>query len=121
MFLMIHIYKENRPWGSFERFTKDTPSTVKMITVNYEQSLSLQYHEHRQEFWRILQGDPIVTIGDRKIHASPGNEFFIDKHVKHRVAATTNTVVFLEISFGRFDENDIVRLEDRYGRIPKRQ
>ena len=117
---MIHVYKEERPWGNFERFTKDVLSTVKIITVNYGQTLSLQYHEHRQEFWRILQGDPVVTIGEKDVSAAPGYEFFIDKRVKHRVSAPAHTVVFLEISLGRFDENDIVRLDDRYGRTPKK-
>lgn len=116
---MIHVYKEERPWGSFERFTKDVPSTVKIITVHPGQSLSLQYHEHRQEFWRILQGDPVLTIGDKEIKAVPGHEFFIDKRVKHRISAPTDTVVLLEIALGRFDENDVVRLDDRYGRVPK--
>ena len=118
---MIHVYKENRPWGSFERFTKDVPSTVKIITVHHGQALSLQYHEHRQEFLHVLQGNPIITIGDKEIKAVPGNEFFIDKRIKHRVAATTSNAVFLEISLGRFDENDIIRLDDRYGRVHKRK
>ena len=118
---MIHVYKEDRPWGNFERFTKDVPSTVKIITVNHGQSLSLQYHEQRQEFWRILEGSPLVTIGDKEIKAVPGNEFFIEKRVKHRISANTNRVVFLEIAFGHFDESDVVRLEDRYGRTSKRQ
>lgn len=117
---MIHVYKENRPWGSFERFTKEVPSTVKIITVHHGQSISLQYHEHRQEFWRILEGEPVVTIGDKEILAKPGFEFFIDKHVRHRIAATTNGVKFLEIALGHFEENDIVRLEDKYGRALKK-
>ncbi len=118
---MIHVYKEKRPWGSFERFTKEVPSTVKLITVNSGESLSLQYHENRQEFWQIIQGNPVVTIGEKEFPANPGNEFFIDKRVKHRIKATTNNVVFLEIALGRFDENDVVRLEDHYGRISKKQ
>ena len=117
---MIHTYKEERPWGSFERFTKEVPSTVKIITVHHDQSLSLQFHKHRQEFWRILQGNPTLTIGDKQIEANPGSEFFIDKLVKHRIEAKTNSVVLLEIALGHFDENDIVRLEDRYGRDSKK-
>lgn len=116
---MIHVYKEDRPWGSFERFTKEVPSTVKIITVNHGQSTSLQYHYRRQEYWRILQGNPIITIGDKEIPTSPGHEFFIDKLIKHRIAATTNNVVLLEISLGSFDESDIVRVEDSYGRVSK--
>jgi mannose-6-phosphate isomerase-like protein (cupin superfamily) len=116
---MIHVYKEERPWGSFERFTKEVPSTVKIITVIHGQSTSLQYHYRRQEYWRVLQGNPIITIGDKEISAQPGNEFFIDKRVTHRIAASNNNSVVLEISLGRFDEDDIVRLQDRYGRTSK--
>lgn len=118
---MIHVYKEDRPWGHFERFTKDVPSTVKIITVIHGQSLSLQYHERRQEFWKVLQGNPVLTIGDKEISAKPGDEFFVDKRVKHRIAAKNNNVVVLEIALGRFDESDVVRLEDKYGRVSKKQ
>ena len=113
---MIHIYKEERPWGSFERFTKDSPSTVKLITVNHGQSTSLQYHNHRQEYWRVIEGGPTLIIDGKAIVASVGQEFFIDKLIKHRISAPKNRVVILEISLGRFDEGDIVRLEDDYGR-----
>jgi mannose-6-phosphate isomerase-like protein (cupin superfamily) len=118
---MIHVYKEERPWGSFERLTKDVPSTVKIITVHHGHATSLQYHNNRQEYWRILQGNPTITVDKKEIVSSPGQEFFIDKQVKHRIAAVSNTVVLLEISLGRFDENDIVRLEDRYGRTNNKQ
>lgn len=117
---MIHIYKEDRPWGSFERLTKEVPSTVKLINVNYRRSTSLQYHYRRQEFWRVLQGTPTITIGDNVISALPGQEFFIDRRVAHRISANNNAVVILEISLGRFDEDDIVRLDDKYGRVSKK-
>ncbi len=116
---MIHIYKEDRPWGSFERFTKNVPSTVKILTVHKGQSTSLQFHHKRQEFWRVLKGNPTLTIGDQLIPTSPGFDFFIDKRVNHRISAPENTAVLLEISLGDFDEDDIVRLEDSYGRAPK--
>jgi mannose-6-phosphate isomerase len=116
---MIHKHKENRPWGHFEVFTKDVFSTVKIVVINRGESLSLQYHKLRQEFWRIIQGNPTVIIGGKKVSAGIDDEFFVDKHVEHRIAADKDTVVFLEISLGHFDEDDIVRLEDRYGRIPK--
>ena len=111
------MYKENRPWGYFERFTKDTPSTVKIITVKKGESLSLQYHKHRQEFWRILKGSPQVMVGNKEEEGGPGDNFFVEKEVKHRISAPVDEVVFLEISFGYFDEEDIVRLEDNYGRV----
>lgn len=108
--------KEIRPWGQFERFTLNEKTTVKVITANPGEELSLQRHEHRDEAWRILSGSGTVTIGDAKIPASPGQDFFIRRGDAHRVAGGPEGLVFLEIALGEFDENDIIRLEDRYGR-----
>jgi mannose-6-phosphate isomerase-like protein (cupin superfamily) len=105
-----------KPWGQFDQFTHNEPSTVKVLSVNPNTSLSLQYHKNREEFWRVLSGHPILTIGDNKINAKPGDEFMIKKMQQHRVEAQDNAVQILEISFGDFDEEDIVRLEDKYGR-----
>ena len=105
-----------KPWGKFEQFTHDEVSTVKIITVNIGGSLSLQKHENRTEFWRVLSGHPLVTIADKVIHANPGEEFFIEKTEPHRLEAPDDIVQILEIAHGIFDENDIVRLEDKYGR-----
>ena len=113
---MIDIYREKRPWGSFERFTKETPSTVKLITIKKGESLSLQYHHNRQEFWHVVQGSPAVTIGDKEVSGKVGDEFFVEKEAKHQISAPIDEVVFLEIALGAFDENDIVRLRDKYGR-----
>ena len=113
---MIDIYREDRPWGYFERFTKNVPTTVKIITINQGQSLSLQYHAHRQEFWRILEGTPMVTVGDKVTSAKAGDNFIVAEHINHRIAAPLDKVVFLEIATGDFDESDIVRLDDQYGR-----
>lgn len=107
---------EVRPWGNFTRYTHNEPSTVKIITVLPNQQLSLQYHEKREEFWRVLRGVATLIVGDKTIQANPGDEFYIKKGEKHRIAATGDEVEILEISFGDFDESDIVRLEDKYGR-----
>ncbi len=106
-----------KPWGQFDQFTHKELSTVKIISVNPNSSLSLQYHNSRSEFWRVLSGHPIVTIGEKEIKALPGDEFVIEKKEKHRISAGDDTVQFLEISYGNFDEEDIVRLEDKYGRV----
>jgi mannose-6-phosphate isomerase-like protein (cupin superfamily) len=112
----LQPYTETRPWGNFERFTQNELSTVKIITVNPHEELSLQYHEKRSEFWKILSGDPKITVGDRVIDAHPGGEFFELAKEKHRIAAGDAPAVILEIAFGDFEEGDIVRIEDKYGR-----
>ncbi|MFA5069245.1 MAG: phosphomannose isomerase type II C-terminal cupin domain [Candidatus Omnitrophota bacterium] len=109
-------YTEKRPWGMFEQFTKQEPVTVKIITVNPNESLSLQFHNKREEFWKMLSGAGDITLGDSIIPAREGDEFFIEKRQRHRIEAQDSGIKMLEISFGEFDENDIVRLEDKYNR-----
>jgi mannose-6-phosphate isomerase len=111
-------FTENRPWGSFTQFTKNTPSTVKIISVKAGESLSLQYHHARSEFWRVISGSGKVTIGESILLAEKGKEFFVPKGVLHRIAAITDLEI-LEIALGEFDEADIIRTEDRYNRITK--
>ncbi len=110
-------YSENRPWGKFEQFSLNEVSTVKIIYVNKNEELSLQYHKKREEFWKIIDGNPIITIGDKEIEAKKDDEFFIPIETKHRIKTKDSPSRILEISFGNFDEKDIVRLEDKYNRI----
>jgi len=105
-----------KPWGKFEQFTHNEMTTVKILSVNRGSSLSLQHHSHRTEFWRVVSGHPVVTIGEKKIKANPDNEFTIEKFQPHRLEAEDDNVQVLEISYGDFEEDDIIRLEDKYGR-----
>ncbi|CAN5130547.1 hypothetical protein BH11PAT3_BH11PAT3_2020 [soil metagenome] len=113
----INPFTEKRPWGEFRQFTKNVNSTVKTLLIKEGQSFSLQYHHHRREFWKILLGKAEVTIDDSKIFADIGQEFLIPEGTKHRIKALEGDVYVLEISEGIFDEEDIVRTEDEYGRI----
>ena len=105
-----------KPWGQFEQFTHNETTTVKILSVNHGGSLSLQYHNHRKEFWRIISGHPIVTVGEDVKSANPGDEFIIKELEPHRLEAKDDNEQVLEVSFGNFDENDIIRIEDKYGR-----
>ncbi|HVV39102.1 MAG TPA: phosphomannose isomerase type II C-terminal cupin domain [Candidatus Paceibacterota bacterium] len=109
--------KDIRPWGHFERFTLNEKSTVKVITVKPNEQLSLQQHAHRDEAWHILSGSGTVIVGDIKTAVHPGEDFFVARGVEHRVAGGPNGLVFLEIALGDFDEADITRLKDNYGRV----
>ncbi len=106
-----------RPWGSFIEFTKNKLSTVKIIIVKEGEELSLQYHKNREEFWRVLSSTPTVAIGDEEIVVKEGDEFFVKAGEKHRISAKSQEVQILEISFGQFNEDDIVRIKDKYGRV----
>jgi mannose-1-phosphate guanylyltransferase/mannose-1-phosphate guanylyltransferase/mannose-6-phosphate isomerase len=113
---LTNYYKEERPWGDFERFTLNEPTTVKIITVKAGEAFSLQTHEHRDEFWRILRGSGTAHIGDAEHEAREGDSFFSPRHAEHRMTGGPEGVTFLEIAFGSFDEDDITRLADKYGR-----
>lgn len=108
---------DERPWGGFEQFTQNEDSTVKILTIRAGQQFSLQTHEHRDEFWYIIAGDGVLTAGDEHTEAHAGMEFWIPRGVQHRAHASGTDLKILEISFGHFDEDDIVRLADDYGRI----
>lgn len=108
--------KEERPWGTFERFTLNEPSTVKVITVNPGEAFSLQSHKDRDEFWHIISGSGTITLGEQSQQVKAGDNFWSPKGTEHRMEAGKEGVEFLEISFGEFNEGDIIRVEDRYGR-----
>lgn len=116
--MAVHIYSEERPWGGFRQFTKNESSTVKLLTINAGEKFSLQYHNNREEFWRVMRGKGKVTIGEDEFQTKAGDEFTVPRKAKHRIQADSPMEV-LEISFGEFDEGDIVRIEDVYGRAEK--
>ena len=113
---LSHYKKEARPWGGFEQFTHNEQTTVKILTVKEGEEFSLQTHEHRDEFWRVLSGVGTISIGSAVHEATVGANFFITRGTTHRVAGGIGGIEILEISFGTFDEDDITRLEDKYGR-----
>lgn len=113
----LDIYQEERPWGNFRQFTKDAVSTVKIITVKEGESLSLQSHTKRSEFWKVIKGSGIVEIGDQQYNVVEGDEHTVPVSVKHRIIAGESGMQVLEIATGEFDEGDIVRYEDKYGRV----
>ena len=109
-------FTENRPWGSFRVFTKNENVTVKILFIQKGEEFSLQKHQNRSEFWRVLVGNPEITLGDEKIMAKRGDEFEILPNKEHRISALDIDVEVLEISRGEFSESDILRIEDKYGR-----
>ena len=113
--MSIQPYTEQRPWGSFVCFIHNSKSTVKILHVKAGEAFSLQYHHHREEFWYILEGKAKVTVGDTTIEAGPGDQFTVPVETPHRVEGITDVSV-LEVSEGDFDRDDIVRLDDKYGR-----
>ena len=112
-----NIFQIERPWGNFRQFTKNDKSTIKIITVNPNEILSLQSHAHRSEFWHIISGSGMVEIGGIKKETIIGDEHEIEVGEKHRLSAGPLGIQVLEIAIGDFDEEDIVHYEDKYGRV----
>jgi mannose-6-phosphate isomerase len=112
----MDIYTEDRPWGKFEKFHENQLSTVKLIYIKANSRLSLQYHRERWEFWKVIKGTAQVELDGEILELKEEENIVIPKGVKHRVKALNNNCVILEISYGNFDENDIVRIEDDYER-----
>jgi mannose-6-phosphate isomerase len=111
------IVVDHRPWGYFRRYTLNEPTTVKLIEVEAGQTLSLQRHRDRDELWIVLDDSLEIEIDGETIRADRNQEFFIPRGTTHRVRATEERGGrFVEVAFGEFDEDDIERLEDRYGR-----
>ncbi len=113
----MKVYSEGRPWGKFEKFHENKSCTVKLIYVNANSRLSLQYHKKRSEFWKVVKGTALVEIDGKNVTLQEGETITIPRQAKHRVLALETDCIILEIAYGKFDENDIVRLEDDYDRV----
>ena len=108
---------ERRPWGWFEKFHQNKPCTVKLIHINPFSRLSVQYHKQRSEFWTVVEGTALVELDGEQISLSKGESLSIPKGAVHRVGAGQVGCVILEIAYGKFDEADIIRLQDDYQRV----
>jgi mannose-6-phosphate isomerase len=97
----------------------NTPCTVKILTCNPGERLSLQRHEHRSELWVALDEGVVVDLDGETIRPKVGEKVWLPVGSMHRLrcdAETAAPVRVLEISLGTFDEEDIERFEDAYGR-----
>ncbi len=113
--------KVTKPWGNYEvLWVYGNLCVTKRIELNPGQRFSLQSHNNRDEWWKILSGEGVVTLGDLEIEVSSGQEFYIPRKTIHRAGAYSKGLVFFETQTGNVDENDIVRLEDDYGRVEKK-
>ncbi|MGI9510784.1 MAG: phosphomannose isomerase type II C-terminal cupin domain [Geminicoccaceae bacterium] len=109
---------DERPWGRWEVLATGDMYVCKRITVKPGGKLSLQLHHHREEHWTIVEGTASVTCGDDRKTMDVGAHVFIPVETAHRIENPgTVDVVFIEVQQGEhLDEDDIVRLEDVYGR-----
>ena len=108
-----------RPWGSYSTLKKEDSYQVKRLTVAPGHKLSLQYHHKRSEHWVVTHGKAIVQIGDEEFETNTGEYRYIPVGEKHRLMNVgEEELVLIEIQVGDyFGEDDIVRIDDIYGRI----
>lgn len=109
---------DDRPWGRWEVLATGETYCCKRITVKPGGKLSLQLHHHREEHWTIVEGNGLVTCGDQQSEVHPNSHQFIPLKAQHRVENVGSVdLVIIEVQHGDdLDENDIVRLDDVYGR-----
>lgn len=107
-----------KPWGSYKTYEKFENFLVKRITVSPGETLSLQSHEHRSEFWFIAEGEATITKGTETHKLKKFDHIYIDKQEKHQLANQTKSILHVvEVQIGKLlSEDDITRYDDKYGR-----
>ena len=109
-----------RPWGSWEVLEAAAGYKVKRIVVHPHARLSYQTHAHRSEHWVVVSGKATYVLDGESGYAGPGDCVDVPIGAAHRIVNDEDaTLVIIEVQRGEYTgEDDIVRLEDDYGRCP---
>ncbi|MCH6590996.1 MAG: mannose-1-phosphate guanylyltransferase/mannose-6-phosphate isomerase [Proteobacteria bacterium] len=112
--------KVYRPWGYYQSIDAGDRFQVKRLHVNPGQKLSLQMHHHRAEHWVVVSGTAKVTRGDETFLLNENESTYLPLGVKHALENPGDApLCVIEVQSGDYlGEDDIVRFEDRYGRVP---
>ena len=107
-----------RPWGTYKTLELGDGFQVKIITVNPGGRLSLQKHFKRSEHWIVVQGEPTITVGTEVKTYKINDAVYIPLGTPHRMENLTDkSAAVIEVQIGSYlGEDDIVRLDDVYGR-----
>ncbi|MBE0623817.1 MAG: mannose-1-phosphate guanylyltransferase/mannose-6-phosphate isomerase [Burkholderiales bacterium] len=108
----------HRPWGTYTVLEEGPRFKIKRIVVKPGASLSLQYHHRRSEHWVVVSGRARIVNGEREIILAADQSSYIPAGTAHRLANPGDIdCVMIEVQSGDYlGEDDIVRLEDTYGR-----
>jgi mannose-6-phosphate isomerase-like protein (cupin superfamily) len=108
-----------RPWGTYQSVHAGNAHQVKHIVVLPGGRLSLQLHHHRSEHWVVVAGKAQATVGEETMELLQNQTAYIPQGCKHRLENLASEPLHLiEVQCGSYlGEDDIVRLEDIYGRI----
>ena len=112
------LYSEQRPWGTWHVIDVADGYKIKRIHVVPHQRLSYQTHEHRSEHWVVIAGTATCTIEGETVVVPAGESVDVPTGARHRIAnAHEEELVIVEVQLGAYTgEDDIVRLDDDYGR-----
>ena len=115
----MSLERDIRPWGSYDVLVDAADHKVKQIVVLPGKRLSYQKHARRSEHWFVVRGRGVVTLNGEKRLVAPGVAVDIEQGASHRMENTgSDDLVFVEVQHGEyFGEDDIVRLEDDFGRV----
>jgi mannose-6-phosphate isomerase-like protein (cupin superfamily) len=136
---MYNFSGEVRQWGEFITLANNEKATVKVMTVHPGQSLSVQMHRQRDHLYYALESglivqyvqEPALELYESKdfdimyfwnfnlvtVNVYFGDKFFFPRGYLHSCRNETDEpLCFLDIAFGHYDENDIIRIGDKYGR-----
>lgn len=117
---MSALEYDERPWGNYTVLSDEADHKVKRIVVHPGKRLSYQTHARRAEHWYVVSGVATVTLDGERLDVVAGGAIDIPRQAAHRVANEGDAdLVFIEVQIGDyFGEDDIVRLEDDFGRAP---
>lgn len=114
----------NRPWGVYKTTVLQDAYQAKVLQVKPGARLSLQYHNHREEYWTVSSGTGVAQVGGSHFILHPGSHVVIPRGCVHRLENTSDSewLVVSEVQVGDyFGEDDIVRVQDDYGRAPQEE
>jgi|SRR5829696_5787619 mannose-6-phosphate isomerase len=109
---------QQRPWGGWQVLDQGPGYKVKRIEVRPGERLSYQTHEHRAEHWAVVQGTATCTLDGETVEVKTGGSLDVGIGTPHRIANLHDEeLVVIEVQRGAYTgEDDIVRLDDDYGR-----
>jgi len=120
-----HIFHATvaRPWGTYTVLQEGPQFKLKRIEVKPMHALSLQMHHYRNEHWIVVSGTARVTRGDDEFLLATNESTYIKSGTRHRLENPgALPLVLIEVQSGQYvGEDDIVRFDDKYGRVPKTQ
>ena len=113
----------DRPWGWYNVIDEGNRYKVKSIEVKPGEKLSLQKHYHRAEHWVVVEGTALVQVGDEERLLADNESTYIPVGIVHRLSNPGKIPLrIIEVQSGSYlDEDDILRLEDVYGRLKTKE